>query len=94
MPTVAGYVLASIAAVVGVAGTLMLVVLFLAGGANGTPELIRQLKIYMALSGVGGVACLAGSIALLAYGRFWWASLVGALPMIFLLGMMIWVSLR
>jgi hypothetical protein len=94
MPTALGYALASLAAVVGVAGTLMLVVLLLAGGANGTPELLRQFKVYMVLSGFGGGVCLAGAIVLMVNGRFAWASLLGALPMVFLLGMTVWVSLR
>ena len=48
----------------------------------------------MLLSGVGGVACLAGGIVLMLYGHFALASFVGAFPMIFLLGMMIWGSVR
>ena len=54
---------------VGVLATLVMIVMFLAGGANATEAAIRQTKWMMASVVVVQVVSLIGSIALLNAGR-------------------------
>ena len=86
--------LASLAIAVGVLGTLMVLVFAMASGANSTPEQIRLIKLVMLTSGIVGVGCVVGGIVLIVKGFPGWASLVGALPMIFVFVMMVWLTVR
>lgn len=71
-------ILASPSIAVGVFGTLMILVVAMASGANSTPEQIRQLKLFMLGAGVVGLGCVAVGILLIIKGFPGWASVVGA----------------
>lgn len=85
-------ILAALATVVGACGSLMLFVLLLAGSPNSSPEQIRLIKWLMLLCAVAGLLCFGGGIFLTARAHPALASLVGALPMIVLVSLMIWVE--
>jgi hypothetical protein len=70
------------------------VTLLMACGANATPEVIRNIKLFMLATTVVGLASFAGGIVLIVVGRHGWAALAGAFPMLFIIGSMIWVSVR
>jgi len=86
--------LASLAIAFGVLGTLMILVVAMACGANSTPEQIRQIKLIMLASAIGGLACFGVGVMLLAKGFPWWAGFVGGLPMIVVGVTMVWLTLR
>lgn len=87
-------ILASLAVAAGAIGTLTLLTLEMAGGANSSEAQIRQLKMWMLVTGVGGLVSLAGGIWLIVKGMPGWGGLLGALPMIVLVVGIIWVSIR
>ncbi len=93
MPVI-GTILASSAIAVGALGSLALLVLCFAGAPNSSDAQLRMIYLYMGLSAVGGLACIGGGIALIVYQRYWWAGIVGALPMAVLFGLIAWVSIK
>ncbi len=91
---IAWTILSSFAIAAGAVGTLMLLTLGLAGGANSTPAQIRMLKRFMLATALGGAGCFAGGIWILYKGFPGYAGLVGALPLIVVVVGMIWLTIR
>lgn len=81
---IAGF-FAGLAVAAGVLGTLMILVMCLAGGANSTPLQIRRIKQIMLLTAVLGAAMAAGGIWLIVKGFPGYAALVGGFPMLFVI---------
>jgi|JI10StandDraft_1071094.scaffolds.fasta_scaffold1365279_2 hypothetical protein len=84
--------LAIAAILLGIAGSLALVTLLLASGANASPHDLVVLKRWLLVIAVGGVGVVALGIWLIVGGRPWWAAAVGSLPMTALLGLIAWVE--
>lgn len=87
-------ILAGLAAAVGALGTLMFLVMALAGAPNSSPQQLTMLKIFCLVTAVVGLLCLAGSIWLNVRGHPGWSSAVGIFPMAAFLVACIWVSLK
>lgn len=87
-------ILAALTIVAGVLGTLTILGFTLAGSANASPELLRQLKRFMIGTGIGGLICLAGGILLLVRGMPGWGALLGGLPILFIAGAIVWIMVR
>lgn len=85
-------ILAALAIGAGACGSLMLFVMIMAGGANSTPEQIRVLKWLMLACAVGGLICFAGGVGLVIRSHPALAGAVGVLPMVVLVGLMIWAE--
>lgn len=66
--------------------------LLLAGGANSSPEQIRLIKWLMLACVVGGLICCGGGIFLICRAHPVWGGVLGAVPMILLVGAMIWAE--
>ncbi|MFT3786890.1 MAG: hypothetical protein QM770_12105 [Tepidisphaeraceae bacterium] len=79
---------------VGLLGTLTIVTLLIAGGANSTPDQIRTLKLLTLVALVAQLAILAGSVWLIWAGRPAWAGLLGAAPMLFVIGAIVLLSVQ
>lgn len=94
MPPVARTILSAVTIAAGVMGTLAILGFTLAGSANASPELLRQLKRFMIGTSVGGLICLIGGIVLLAKGMPAWAALVGGFPILFIFGAIFWIVVR
>jgi len=88
-----GIILAALTIAAGAFGTLSLVVLCFAGAPNSSPAQLRLIYRLMALAGVGGLICLVASIILIVYQHYWWAGIVGGLPVLVLIGLIVWVAL-
>lgn len=78
----------------GALGTLVILVFILAGGANSKPEEAAMLRMWLIASAAGGLACFAGGIALLSMHKPGFAALVGAAPMLFVVGCMIYLTMK
>lgn len=90
IPTVLG----GLAVAGGLLCTFMLVILFFAGMPNSKPDELRMIKLYTWGMFLGGVVCAAGGIGLLIAGRPWWGAGVGTLPVLGMIVLLTWVSIR
>ena len=73
-------ILAIAAILVGLLCTLIMIVMFVAGVANASPAAIQQTKWFLASVVLVQVLSLVSSIALLSFGRNWFACGAGVLP--------------
>lgn len=87
-------IVAIMALVIGVLGTLSLLTLLMAGGANSTDAQIRAIKMWMLVTAIGGLLTFVGGVWLTAIGKHWIGAGVGILPMVVLIGLMVWVSIK
>jgi hypothetical protein len=92
--TVLQTVVVALSITAGLFCTLMLLTLFLVGGANMKPEDVPAWKGYMLAICVGGVACAVGAFFLLRFGLPGWGVLAGIFPGIFMIGLFIWAGVR
>ena len=74
-------VLAVLCMVVGVVGTLGMVVLMLAGTPNATPATLARIRWLVGATALVGVAALAGSVWAFARGRLGLSSAIGIVPL-------------
>lgn len=87
-------ILAVLSLAAGALGSLMLLTLCMAGGANSTPAQIHAIKIWMLVIAVVGLVTFIGGVWLTASGRPWWGAAVGGLPMLVTVTLMVWVSFK
>ena len=86
-------VLATLAIAAGIVGTLTIVTFLLAGGANSSPEQIRQIKWWILATVVGGLICLGLGTLLVFKAHPLWGGLVGAVPFVFVFASIIWLQI-
>lgn len=84
--------LGSLAVAAGVVGTLMILVMLMAGGANSTPQQITTIKWLLAGFSAAGLVCLVGGIVLIARSFPITGGAVGVLPMVLVFAGLIWFS--
>lgn len=88
-----GIVVGVIAVASGVIGTLMILVLLMAASPNSSPEQLRNIKLMMLAALVIGALMAIGASILIATGRPWIGSIVGAFPALFVFGGMVYLSI-
>lgn len=76
-------ILAVVSMIIGGLGSLTMLVMLMAGGANSSEAQIRQIKWMMLSVAVVQVLALAGSIWLLVAHRGWASCGVGLIPFIY-----------
>ena len=85
-------ILATLAIAAGVLGTLTLATMLLAGGANSSPEQIRQIKLLLLATAVGGLTCMGVGILLVFKSHPLWGGIVGAVPMGIVFTGIVWLT--
>lgn len=92
MSNIIGVILAVVGGGIGALGTLMALVMLLAGGANSTPAQLTSIKRWMLAWGVIGVASLVGCVWLLQARRPMTAAGVGVFPMLAVIAVFLWIE--
>jgi hypothetical protein len=86
-------ILSGLAIAAGVLGTMTLFTFCIACGANSSPAEIRTIKLWMLAIVLSGMLCLGGGVLLAARGMPIYGSVVGAMPMIILVSLMVWLTI-
>jgi hypothetical protein len=81
-----------LSAIVGVAGTLTILIAAMASGANASPGQTRRIRLTMLVTVVGGLACVSGGVLLTRSGRPMAGCIVALGPTVFVLVMMVWLG--
>lgn len=85
-------ILAVVGGGIGALGTLMALVMLLAGGANSTPAQLASIKRWMLAWGVIGACSLIGCVWLLQTRRPLTAAGVGVFPMLAVIAVFLWIE--
>lgn len=80
--------------VAGALGSLMLLTLCMAGGANSTPHQIHVIKMWMLAITIVGLLTFVGGIWLTAVGKPWIGAGVGGVPAVATFILIVWTALK